>query len=52
MKKKVKKVIKNAEHRGNDFDLKKNFQDRMKIIRKVPKAYYSEEGGVKSLTEY
>jgi hypothetical protein len=47
MKKRTrKKEVKNIEHRGNNEELTRNFELRMKIVRKVPKSYYSEEGGV------
>lgn len=47
MKKKDKKEIRIAEHRGNVREVLKNYQLEMKIVRKIPKSYYSSEGGVK-----
>lgn len=39
----------NTGNRGNYNEIIKNYQLEMKIVHKVPKSYYSEEGGVKKI---
>lgn len=38
---------KSVEHRGNDEELKKNFEEEMKLAQKSEKSYYTREGGIK-----
>lgn len=50
--KKKKDVIpkeepRDVEHRGNDEELKKNFEEEMKMAQKSEKSYYTPKGGIK-----
>jgi hypothetical protein len=44
MKKRAKKIKEQKEHRGNNEKLVKQYEDKMNVVRRVPKTYYTREG--------
>lgn len=52
MKKRERREKREIEHRGYDHEVSRNFEMEMNVVRKVPKSYYSRQGGMKVKKQY